>query len=387
MSSDKKSITRRQFMKGVSIGALGAGFVMGDLAKNLVFSEESKETAKDINFEYRTLGKTGLKVTTIGYGAMRTTEEAVIKKAYELGINYFDTADCYFGGENEKTMGRALKGYRDKVILATKVHNAKKEDMIKSIEKSLTSLNVDVIDIMQLHGVSSAGEVKDSVAIEVLEKCKKDGKIRFAGVTTHQNVPIVVDAAIESKFYDVILLVYHYKSEKDVGEAIDRAGKAGIGIIAMKTQAGGYKTEEMKGLSPHQAALKWVLTNKNVHTTVPSMVNFDQLNENIAVMGKKLTANDISILNRYTASISSVYCTMCSSCNGSCPNGVKVQDINRFLMYYEGYGDYYLGKSNYKSLTTNEVAQVCIDCDSCIVKCATGLNIKEKMVRAHSLFA
>jgi len=382
-----KSITRREFVSGVSISAIGAGFLLGDIAKNVVFSDEEKDSTKEVSFEFRSLGKTGLKVTTIGYGAMRTTEEAVIKKAFDLGINYFDTADCYFGGENEKTVGRALKGYRDKVIIATKVHNSKKENMIKSIEKSLTSLQVDVIDIMQLHGVSSKEEVQDSVAIEVLDKFKKDGKIRFTGVTTHSNIPVVVDAAIESKFYDVVLLVYHYKSGNAIKEAIERAAKAGIGIIAMKTQMGGYKTEEMKGLSPHQAALKYVLMNQNVAATVPSMVNFDQLNENIAVMGKKLTASDISILNKYSSSISSVYCKMCSYCNGVCPNGVKVQDINRFLMYYEGYGDYYLGQNSYRSFIPKEMAQACLDCESCKIKCVNGLNVKEKMIRAYSIFA
>lgn len=218
---------------------------------------------------------------------MITREADVIRYAVDHGVNYVDTADCYMGGENERIVGRALKGIRNKVILASKVHIAPVDRMIQSVEKSLKSLNTDVIDIMQLHGIGTEEEVVNGNAREALRKLIDQGKVRVPGVTTHSGQETVVRAVMKHGFYKTVLVAYNFRSDAGLKAALRKvftgatglsaairdAGAAGFGVIAMKTQAGGY-TMEREALSPHQAALAWVLENPGVATTIPSMVSY-----------------------------------------------------------------------------------------------------------------
>lgn len=381
-------VTRRDFLKKASLGAVGAGLFLGGI-KHISFPK-SLIAAEAGALEYRILGKTGLKVTTIGFGAMRTSEPAVIRKAVDMGINYFDTADCYMGGNNEKIVGEALKGVRDKVILATKVHNdysRTKKSMMESIDRSLQRLQTDYIDIMQLHNKTDEAGVLDPVAIEVLADCKKAGKIRFAGVTTHENEAAVVDAAIKSKFYDMALVQYNFTSPAEVGESFVRAAAAGLGIVAMKTQAGGYRTKAMGNLSPHQASLRWVLEDKNVATTIPSMIDYDQLNEDFAVMGTKLAWSDRKVLNRYAASIAGVYCKRCGKCAATCPNHISIPTMNRMVMYAEGYGDVRLARERFSVERGARHLEKCSSCATCTARCAHGIDIAKNLKTVRTLIA
>ncbi len=196
---------------------------------------------------HRVLGGTGLELTVVSLGAMRTKEPQVLQAAFDAGVNYIDTAHCYMNGMNEKIVGMALKGYRDKVLVATKCHMVSpKEEIVKSVEGSLRSLQTDYVDVLQTHH-PSVDDVLHEDAKEALAKLKKDGKIRFAGTTTHSREAEILDAVTNDpdKFYDMVLVTYNYKSKDEVGKAIERAAKAGIGIVAMKTQAKtGYDTKK-----------------------------------------------------------------------------------------------------------------------------------------------
>ncbi|MBM2828358.1 MAG: Aldo ket red protein, partial [Actinobacteria bacterium] len=255
---------------------------------------------------------------------MITREADVIRYAVDRGANYVDTADCYMGGENERIVGRALKGVRGKVILASKVHIAPVDRMIQSVEKSLKSLNTDVIDIMQLHGISTEGEVTDGNAREALRKLVDQGKIRVPGVTTHSGQEVVIRAVMKHGFYKTVLVAYNFRTDAGVkatlrkllsvgtgiSAAISDAGTAGVGVIAMKTQAGGYPVEG-GALSPHQAALAWVLENPGVATTIPSMVSFAQVDENLSAGGKRLGKDGREALERYSMAIGDRHCGLC----------------------------------------------------------------------------
>ncbi|HSB34016.1 MAG TPA: aldo/keto reductase, partial [Nitrospirota bacterium] len=141
--------SRRRFLRMAALAA--GGVVLGPAARR---AEAVAEVLNRGNpTETRTLGKTGIKVMTVGVGAMTTREADVIRYAVDHGANYVDTADCYMGGENERIVGRALRGVRRRVVLASKVHIMDVPGMIRSVEKSLRSLNVEAIDIMQLHGI------------------------------------------------------------------------------------------------------------------------------------------------------------------------------------------------------------------------------------------
>jgi predicted aldo/keto reductase-like oxidoreductase len=272
--------------------------------------------------------------------------------------------------------------------------------MIRSVENSLKSLNTDVIDIMQLHGISTEGEVTDGNAREALQKLIDQGKIRVAGVTTHSGQERVLRAVMKHGFYKTVAVAYNFRSDEGlkaalrkaftggtgISAAIRDAGAAGIGVIAMKTQAGGYPVESGK-LSPHQAALAWVLGNPGVATTIPSMVSFAQVDENLSAGGKKLGWSGKKALELYSRAIGDRHCGLCGRCAGSCPSGVDVQGVLRSLTYFEGYGLEDLARQSYRDLGAGRVASSCATCDSCAVACRLGLNVGRLAGRAHVLLA
>src|SRR5690242_1320953 len=149
--------------------------------------ERSRLTARAASapaFHYRTLGKTGLKVTTVGFGCMITADGSVVQRAADLGITYFDTARGYQSGNNERMVGAALAGKRKDIVLSTKTAANSKEQALQHLNTSLTELGTDHVDIWYLHAKSSPADVTDDL-IEAQQVAKKAGKIRFAGVSTH----------------------------------------------------------------------------------------------------------------------------------------------------------------------------------------------------------
>ncbi len=215
---------------------------------------------------YRTLDRTGLKITIVSFGAMLTPEAEVMRIAFDHGVNYVDTARRYMGGKNEEIVGKALKGRRDKVYVATKTTSETKKAIFWDVERSLWALETDYIDVLQLHNLTSKDRAFLPETREALMKLKEQGKVRFFGVTTHTNQADVLNALVDDsdRFFDMALVGYNFKSSTDVKEAVASAAQAKIGIIAMKTQAGGYETDALGPISPHQAALKCALQNEHI---------------------------------------------------------------------------------------------------------------------------
>jgi len=340
---------------------------------------------------YRTLGRTGLKITVVSFGAMLTPEPEVIRAAFDHGVNYVDTARSYMGGRNEEIVGKALKGIRKKVYVATKIRSSsrKREAMFRNVDESLQALGTDYIDVIQLHGLDGRDRVFNTETREALVRLKEQGKVRFFGVTTHSNQAEVLNALVDDpeRFFDMALVAYNFKCGADVKEAIARAAQANIGIVAMKTQAGGYKTDALGPISPHQAALKWVLQDRNVAAAIPGMRDTAELREDIAVMGMRFSVVDRMILKGYGAAIGPYYCRLCGKCEASCPEGVEISTINRCLMYADGYGNLPLARSIYRKIPSPRSASACLDCGDCLTRCVNGLDIGMKMERARKHLA
>jgi predicted aldo/keto reductase-like oxidoreductase len=381
-------MNRRAFLK---FGVIGVAAAAGLSGLSRITEAASPASKTGITPVYRTLGRTGLKVTVVGFGAMLTPDYEPMEAAFDLGVNYVDTARRYMNGRNEEIVGKALKGRRNKVYVATKTPptSQSKKDIFKDVETSLSKLQIDYIDVIQLHSLTSGERAMHPETREALLELRKQGKVRFFGVTTHTNQADVLKAITNDpdKFFDVALVAYNFKSEPAVKEAIARAAKAGIGIVAMKTQAGGYKTDALGPISPHQAALKWVLQDTNVACAIPGMKDMSMLQEATAVMGMKLTRRDGQILERYAEAIAPYYCHLCAQCEPACPQNVAISTINRSIMYAEGYGNYELARSTYDELQQNESAFACSNCTECVAHCVNGLNIADKMQKARTLFA
>ncbi len=376
-------LDRRNFLK---LGSLGMAAAARPGRNAQALAAETGTTG----VVSRTLGRTGLEVAVVGIGTLRTSEPSVIKAAFDSGVNWLDTARSYMRGRNERICGEALKGYRDKVYVTTKTKARSKDKILREAEESLRSLQTDHVDLYLVHQVESKSEAMSEPVKEAFAQLRKEGKIRFVGVSTHENQPEVLDAVIQDpdKFFDAVLVGYNYRSPANVKEAVARAAKAGIGIIAMKTQAGGYKTEELGDISPHQAALKWVLQDTNVTVAVPGMVTLDHVRENTEVMRMmKLTRVDRQILRRYAQAIAPYHCIGCEECSGTCPNAVRIADVNRCLMYAEGYGDLDLARTTYAELPSERTAAACKDCATCVATCTNGVQIAERMRTAQTVFA
>jgi len=401
----EKEIDRRKFIKEVGIKVAGAGLLLHQLAVKPAYGEKkglSPKTNKIPNMKYRTLGKTGLKVSEVSFGVMRLKEPSVLYKALDLGINYFDTAHSYQNGNNERILGKVAKEYgRKKMFIATKVHPfylqkevsqghrmLAKKTLDEMIEESLKRLQTDYVDVLFIHNIMDASWPSNETILAFLEKLKKDGKARFVGVSIHDPRCYVgaIDNVLKHTVYDVILAWFNFKSPSEHGDALKKARKANQGIIVMKTQAGGYKEGSTASLSPQQAALKWVLQKDFVDCAIPGMVNMEQLMENVGAVEKKVGWNERKILHAYYHSIKNRYCIMCGNCSSTCSHGVDINAINRALMYCEGYGDFEQGCQTYRELSSRLNGLSCVHCSSPTCHCTNGIKIAERMKYAHSLF-
>jgi len=377
-----KDLSRRRFL-ALAAGTAGAGALAASTATTS-FAQTASETS--IPLVYRTLGRTGLKITVVSYGAFKTTEQSVIEAAFDMGINFVDTARHYVEGQNEILVGRALKGYRDKVHVCTKVWLDTIEKMRLSLDESLAAMKIDYVDVFMLHKVESKDHVNNPEYRDLLVNAKKQGKAKFLGVSTHQNEIEVINAVIDDpdKLYDTILVAYNFQSSPELKAAIARAAQAGIGILVMKTQAGGYQTKELGDVSPHQAALKWVFQDKNITAAIPSMTDFAQLQEDVAVMGKlEMTQADRDTLDQYARAIAPYHCRRCGSCEGTCPMGVDIQAVNRCMMYAEGYRDIVLARSTYGEIRENGGLGLCGNCSQCTARCRHGLDLPQRLSLAR----
>jgi aryl-alcohol dehydrogenase-like predicted oxidoreductase len=376
-----KTMGRRKFIKTISSTLLGIA------APNIMRVRSSLgKSEKMSSLEYRTLGKTGLKVTTVSMGVMNCSDPAVLHRAFDLGINFYDTADCYMHGRNEEMVGQVFKGRRDKVFIQTKVHAHDEKKMRASVERSLRRLQTDYIDVLLWHDISSAKEVSDPKLFEFMTKMKKEGKARFTGFSAHSRMAPLLKEVAKSSLHDVALVSYNFTHSKDLQEAVALAAKSGIGIVAMKTQAGGYKKERMGGLSPHQAALKYVLMDQNVSMAVPGVTTIEQIEECAAVMGTSFSKENSKELKQYQSFLQGRICTMCGGCIGECPYGVSHGDLLRAVMYHDGYENDSLVRESLQMITRQDI-QRCSECPSCSVTCRRGIDIRAQVKLAKRILS
>jgi hypothetical protein len=372
---------RRKFMRNMSSALLGV--VSSPFWSGLPLARAEKKSVP----EYRTLGKTGLKVTAVSMGVMNCSDPAVLLRAFDLGINFYDTADCYMKGRNEEMVGKAFEGKRQKVFIQTKVHAHDEKKMRSSVERSLRRLRTDYIDVLVWHNHSSPEEVSDPKLFEFMSKMKKEGKARFTGFSAHSNMASLLSEAAKSNFHDVALVSYNFTHSKKLKEAVALAAKSGIGIVAMKTQSGGYKKEKMGGLSPHQAALKYIMMDQNVSAAVPGVTTIEQIEECAAAMGDSFSKGNLNELKQYQSFLQGKICTMCGGCIGECPYGVFRSDLLRVVMYHEGYQNDGLVEEAMEKTQLLQNIKLCSGCPSCSVVCRRGLDMKAQVQMAQQILS
>jgi predicted aldo/keto reductase-like oxidoreductase len=380
---DKKLFTRRNFIKSSAAGIAGVLY--------LPSNDKQSRNQKKRKLIYRTLGKTGVRVPVVGMGILASGTPALMQAALDAGITHFDsTADPMQQIRNEEMIGEVLKKLpRESFVFGTKIHLpqdyktglytkiASEDAFLKKLDMALKRLKMDYVDIVYHHMVSRRESAFHEPAMKAMEKAKKAGKARFLGITTHSNVPEAVHAAADSNFYEVVMAAYNNK-QKDyiqVKEAIAKAAKAGLGVVAIKIMSGGLKKGE-KPVNP-SASLKWVLQDSNVHATVPGFSNFEEMSVDLSVMEDlNLTDVEKNDLKR-EASVPGLYCQGCGRCLQQCCAELPIPDLMRAYMYAYGYRQPILAQNLIASLDLP--LNVCEDCSSCQVECVNGWNVMGKI--------
>ena len=384
---NKLKLNRRIFLKTSVAGAFGA--TLGTKVNTGSIRNENQ----DVGIITRKLGKTDMVLPIVSMGAMRSDMPGLIKAAYDSGIRHFDTAHGYQGGNNEMMLGNLFKDYtRDSFTIATKVHpddtdrktgelgpGSTRESFLEKLDISLKRLQMDYVDILYHHGVSARQALMFEPVLGAMMTARKEGKARYIGVSTHRNEPEVIQAAIDSGEIDVVLTSVNFKQDHypELKEKIALAAEKGIGIIAMKTMAGGFLDRERTRPVNCKAALKWVLQDPNVHTSIPGITSFDMLTENLSVMKDlKLTEEELRDLQD-AGLIAGLYCDGCPACSENCKKGLPVHDIMRSYMYAYGYHDFRKAREVLETIGVS--GNPCDDCDICTIKCSKNFNVAGKI--------
>lgn len=371
-----KSLNRRNFLK---LSAAAGGFIAGSGSLSAA-SLNNLSTIRKEGIIHRTLGKTGLKIPLVNLGFVRSDNPRFVSLALDLGMTLIDTAHGYNNGRNEEMLGEVLKNrQRESYYLATKVRGNTENQILEQFDISMKRLQLEYVDILMLHSSGSREHTLNEERLNAFLKIKKQGRARFLGVSTHSNEPEVIRAVTESNLYDVVCTSYNFRMEnfQDLKNAVEEAAAGGIGVIAMKTMAGVYWDKERQDPINTRAALKYVLQNPNIHTSIPGVTSFQELEDNFEINSDiNLTPAEISDL-RLDQADTGMFCLGCEKCLDQCPEKIPVPDIMRSYMYAYGYNNLKLARDTIDSLDTTP--DTCESCNLCNVKCVQGFNIAEKI--------
>lgn len=363
---------------------------------------------------YRTLGRTGLEVSQLGFGAMRLPmtgegddkrvddEKAVpmIHRAFESGVNYIDTAVGYCNSDSQRAVGEALKGWRDKVVLSTKNHEYDDEKRWwQNLEDSLERLQVDCIDIYNHHGINWRRYTED-VEPRVrkwMARARDQGMIRHICCSFHDDSEGLMKL-IETGYPASITLQYNLL-DRQLEEGIARAREKGIGVVVMGPVGGGRlgaDSEVLRGMvrgveRVPELALRFVLSNPNVTVALSGMSTMQQVEENLATCEGEaaLSESDKALLAEHIERLekmADLYCTGCKYCL-PCPQNVDIPRIFDFYNTGRVWGLWDIARKHYGNMSrdgnSGKPADACVGCGQCEDKCPQNIPIRRQLKEAH----
>ena len=380
----KENISRRKFLSGSALALTPMALNRFDLPANMAAAAQSTTIIK------RKLGKTDIEIPVVSMGVMNADNPAVVQESYKLGIRFFDTARGYQQGNNEKMVGNVINnlGVRKDVYIQTKSRSGllisnstpeqRKQAILGELDKSLAALQMDYVDIFLLHS-PSIDEMTDSGLKEALVEMKKLKKARYVGVSHHQGQAQVLDVAVKEGIYDAATVSFNFTMAQDTAllNSIRNAAKAGLGVIAMKSQASG---RGQAGGVNQTAALKWVLNHPEITTAIPGYTNFDHMKEDFSVaFGLNYNDTEKKFLSEKNLQASVQFCRQCETCRPSCPNGVDIPTLMRTHMYAAKYGNFVHARATLDEIAENIGLKNCADCSDCNAKCANYIHIADNI--------
>lgn len=390
-----RSRSRREFLRTGTAGIVGTS-VLASCSSREEPPQDKPRTERKI--VYRTLGRTGLKLPVVSLGAAYALD--LVRAAVDEGVVYIHTSSSYSERNQERRLGEVCRSLsRASFVIGTSpdlpyqfmrgqdlsadVGTAVNPGLItRSLEDSLRLLGLEYVDIYYLASVNARASTLHEPYLREFERLKKQGKTRFIGVTTHANEPEVIRAAAESGVWDVVVTAYNFRQSyrEEIRDAIVRAAGAGLGIVAMKTQAGVYWGGVPRRKINMKAALKWVLQDENVHTTIPAVSNYDEMREDLSVMEDlALTPQERRDLKLgEELGLSGMYCQQCSHCRPQCPAGLDIPTLMRASMYAFGHRQPAKARAMLREWKPADFS--CTRCPDCRVQCALGLDVRARTV-------
>ncbi|MFC1492724.1 aldo/keto reductase [candidate division KSB1 bacterium] len=435
---DNNRLNRRKFIKTSFAGAIGTG-VLGKMNYGII--EKTKPQAENTIKEYRTLGRTGFKVSDISFGSASFTNPGVLQEAIKLGMNYIDTAEAYGRGQSERTIGEVIKKVdRSKLFITTKIalqerSNNTMEGIRDRINECLERLDTDYIDCLMIH-MGLLSNIKHEAFHAAAQEMKAAGKVKFLGLSNHgkqqsisgpteDGMEEVIAAAAEDGRFDVVLFTYNFILRQPGERILKICKEYNIGTTLMKTnpvhkfnaysamvenfkkegreipdwytkllkEYGDYagRSEDFRQkydlVSDEQvrdAAMKFVIGNPDVHTATITINNFEELNNYIALSGGRLTTAEGGLLSDYEGSLGRYYCRhACGLCESACPGNIPVNTIMRYNHYFIAQGREKHALTKYSSLNTPK-ADKCRDCSGyCESACPHNVPVHTMLITAH----
>lgn len=373
--------------------------------------------------QYTEFGKTGLKVSRLGFGCMRfpssqvdgktvfDEEESIrmLHRAVELGVNYFDTAPGYCDTISEIIVGKAFKGMRDKVLISTKnpIENASGDDFEKRLEKSLKQLDTDHIDFYHFWGIGlekyeTMIDVPDGPLTRAL-RLKEEGVLRNLSFSFHDEPKNMIEIIKRGKEFFASVLCQYNLLDRSNEEAMAFAAENGLGVVVMGPVGGGrlgapsQVIQDMlpgKVQSSAEVALRYVLNNPTVSIALSGMSSMAMVEENCAIASnmQPLTAEEearIASMMAENERLAELYCTGCNYCM-PCPQNLNIPELFKMMNYHRVYQITDYARSEYAKIGTVPWMQyanaaACVDCGVCEKKCPQKLAIREQLKQTHAI--
>jgi hypothetical protein len=403
VSKKNDSCSRRQFIKTAGIAGL-ASLVSASGASAAVDSNKKNKKSVLPLIPSRPLGRTGASVPILTLGGVFDilNGQIVLKKSYEWGVTCWDTAHSYMGGRSEMGIGKYLAknpSRRKELFIITKTSKAKNvAEMESLLQSSLERMKTSYVDAALIHDMAGPDQLTSEVR-KWAENSKKRGTIRFFGFSAHRDMAQKLMAASKLNWIDVILTSYNFRlmQDKKMDEAVEACYQAGIGLIAMKTQAKkqkpkGEKDDKLfehflkRDFNEYQAKLKVVWEDKRFATICSGMPSIATLVQNVAAALDKtrLSQRDREVLRQYACATSAEYCTGCAEiCLRVVPEMPYVSDVMRYLMYYNSYGEDEHARQLFAALPSSAKARMhAIDYSRAEAACPQRLPINSLIAEA-----
>jgi aryl-alcohol dehydrogenase-like predicted oxidoreductase len=429
------NLNRRNFLKKASIGAMGAGMATGiGFAKGNSDIETETATIK----EYRKFGRTGFHVSDFSSG--NPTNESVLRALLKSGVNLIDTGEVYLNGNSERMIGNVIQEFdRSKLFINSKLYTEtnfpSKDAVIERTNQCLKRLKTDYVDCIQIHSAENSAILKDEAFHAGMEQLKKEGKVRFVGVSCHgnnwayntdENLETILMAAVNDGRFDVILLAYNFVNADIAEKILDACEQKDIATIIMKsnpvhildllenrmakmdeegkeadkyTQAFYDKYKKMNegaqrffaeyGITDEKelgnAASRYVLSNPKAHTTVWDFQNFNDVENILKLSGQKLSEKDNLVLQGFHKHLGYTACRIgCNDCEAACPHHLPVNKILRYNYYFSKKKQEKRAMTKYARLNTQKPSDVCTDCEGyCEKACKYGVWTRPLLAAAQ----